>query len=105
MGSDRPTIAWVLKEQGRLGQALPPSVCYPIHYNQALDILLPAKADALAQHVASSIFYHLWNAFFEARGIQKTRLPPKGSLLRQWVERHPVDGWLGEYDVQGLEIS
>ena len=37
------------------------------------------------------------------RGVQKTCLPPKGSLLRQCADRHRVDGWAGEYDEQTLE--
>jgi hypothetical protein len=29
-------------------------------------------------------------------------LPPKGSLLRVFVDRHPVDGWTGEYNSEAL---
>ena len=39
------------------------------------------------------------------RGVQKTCLPPKGSLLRRWTDKHPVDGWTGEYDERTLEHS
>lgn len=37
------------------------------------------------------------------RGVQKSCLPPRGSLLRGWMDRYPVDGWTGEYDEQTLE--
>jgi hypothetical protein len=36
-------------------------------------------------------------------GVHKTCRPPKGSLLRKWTDKHPVDGWIGEYDEQTLE--
>lgn len=93
----------VLTERGLIDRAQPASVCYPIHYTQALDVLRPSRTAALAGQIETSLFLHLWNAMLVFRGVQKTCLPPKGSLLRQWADKHPVDGWVGEYDEQTLE--
>ena len=35
--------------------------------------------------------------------MRKTCRPPKKSLLRACADKHPVDGWTGEYDEQTLE--
>jgi hypothetical protein len=93
----------VLKECGLIDRARPASICYPIHYDQALDVLRPSQTAALASKIESSLFLHLWNAMLVFRGVQKTCLPPNGSLLRRYVDKHPVDGWAGEYDEQTLE--
>jgi hypothetical protein len=93
----------VLEERGSLDRAVPASVCYPIHYSQALDLLRPSKTAVLAPRIETSLFLHLWNSMLVYRGVQKTCLPPKGSLLRGWMDKHPVDGWTGEYDDSTLE--
>jgi hypothetical protein len=95
----------VLEECGSLDRAVPASVCYPIHYSQALDVLRPAKTAVLAPRIETSLFLHVWNSMLVHRGVQKTCLPPKGSLLRRWTDKHPVDGWTGEYDERTLEHS
>ena len=38
-------------------------------------------------------------------GVEKTCLPPQGSLMRRWIDKHPVDGWIGEYDSHTLECA
>lgn len=38
-------------------------------------------------------------------GVEKTCLPPQGSLLRRWADKHLVDGWIGEYDGHTLECA
>jgi Glycosyl transferase family 2/Alpha 1,4-glycosyltransferase conserved region len=93
----------VLEERGSLDRAVPASVCYPIHYSQAVDLLRPSKTAVLAPRIETSLFLHLWNSMLVYRGVQKTCLPPKGSLLRGWMDKHPVDGWTGEYDDSTLE--
>ena len=93
----------VLQEAGSLDRAVPASVCYPIHYSQAVDLLRPSKTAVLAPRIETSLFLHLWNSMLDYRGVQKTCLPPKGSLLRSWMDKHPVDGWTGEYDDATLE--
>lgn len=91
-------LTQVLKELGCFNRAFTSSVCYPIHYNQAIDVLRPAAAAALALQIKRSLFLHLWNAKLISCGIRKIYLPPRGSLLRGLVEEHPVSGWMGEYD-------
>jgi hypothetical protein len=93
----------MLQERGCLDRALPASVCYPIHYAQALDMLRPSRTAVLAPQIESSLFLHVWNSILVYRGVHKTCRPPKGSLLRKWTDKHPVDGWVGEYDEQTLE--
>ena len=52
----------VLKELGCLERAVPASVCYPIHYSQALDALRPSQTAVLAPRIESSLFLHVWNS-------------------------------------------
>jgi hypothetical protein len=93
----------VVKEFGCEHRARASSICYPVHYSLALDVMRPSKTGDLRERTASALFVHLWNAMFEHGGVQKTNLPPKGSILRQWIEQHAVDGWQGEYDEETLE--
>jgi Glycosyl transferase family 2/Alpha 1,4-glycosyltransferase conserved region/Glycosyltransferase sugar-binding region containing DXD motif len=93
----------VLEEQGRLDRAAAPSVCYPIHYSQAVEVLRPSRAADLAARIEPALFLHVWNSTLVHCGVQKGCRPPKGSLLRSLMDRHPVDGWVGEYDEQTLE--
>jgi Glycosyltransferase sugar-binding region containing DXD motif len=87
-------------EQGDLIQAA--SVCYPVHYSGALEVLRPSRLGRIAERLGGSIFLHLWNQMLTHSGIRKTYLPPKGSMLRHLVEEHRVGGWSGEYDEAGL---
>ena len=95
----------VLEERGCVDRALPPSVCYPTHHSQALDALRPSKTVALSPQLDSSLFLHVWTSMLVYLGVQMAFLPPKGSLLRNWAYKHPVDGWIGEYDEQTLDYS
>ena len=36
--------------------------------------------------------------WFGSRRREDLSFPPQGSLLRRWADKHPVDGWIGEYD-------
>jgi hypothetical protein len=93
----------VLKECGLIDRAHPASVCYPVHYTQALDMLRQSRTAALSRRIESSLFLHLYNSTLEFHGVRKMCRPPKGSLLRACADKHPVDGWTGEYDEQTLE--
>jgi hypothetical protein len=93
----------ILAQTDGLGRALPASVCYPVHFSAAVDVFRPSRRDSLAPCIDSSLFWHLWNSMLMRGGIRKHCLPPRGSLLRELVDRHPVDGWTGEYDEQLLE--
>jgi hypothetical protein len=68
-----------------------------------LDILVPSKFKSIAERTGSSLFVHLWNAMLHHHGIEKTILPPKGSVLRHWAEQNSMEGWTGEYDAGMLE--
>jgi hypothetical protein len=93
----------VLTDCGFIDRAAPASVCNPIHYTQALDALRPSQTATLAPQMKGALFLHLWNEMLNYGGVNKTCLPPKGSLLRRWIDRYPVDGWTGEYDEKTLE--
>ena len=93
----------VIRSAGRADCAQPPVTCYPLHYNEFLDVLVPAKADLARERTRSSLFLHLWSEMFRLNGIPKTMLPPRGSFLRQMADRHQADGWSGEHDISFLE--
>ena len=93
----------VLERHGLSDRAQPPATCYPIHFSEALDVLRPAKTAALQSRIEGSLFLHLWNAMLEWHGVSKTHRPPQGSLLRQFVDQHPVDGWTGDDDEERIE--
>lgn len=93
-------VTRLLKEQNRIDAAYPPEICYPIHYSEALNVLVPAQHDALTQRLNEAKFLHLWNEIFRRANVSKYLLPPAGSLMRRLAERHPVSGWTGEYKVK-----
>jgi len=93
----------VLREFDCIDRAHRAEVCYPVHYLDALDLLRPSQATAISELMKSSVFLHLWNEQLRRSAIQKECLPPRGSVLRQLVERHQVPGWAGEYDAKTLE--
>jgi hypothetical protein len=95
----------VLQECGCLERAVPASACYPVHYTRALDVLRPSSAAVLRSKIESSLFLHLWNASFVHAGVEKDCRPPKGSLLRILVDKHPVEGWRGEHDERTLDYA
>jgi hypothetical protein len=91
------------KELGRLNCVQPNTACYPVHWTEAFDLLRPSRTDALKERTRDSFFLHLWNEAFRRANLTKTMLPPRGSLLREIVQRHPTEGWGGEYDINCLE--
>ena len=92
-----------LAERGWLDRAASPAVCYPIHYTEALEVLRPSRSADLAARINPALFLHVWNSTLVHRGVDKAYRPPRGSLLRMLIDRHPVNGWLGEYDAQSLD--
>ena len=92
-----------IQENGRLTNAQPSLTCYPVHHSEALDLLRPRQFDVMAERIRQSFFLHLWNEVLRRVHVAKTMLPPRGSFLRSIVERHPVEGWSGEYDADVLE--
>lgn len=93
----------IVKEQARDGDAVDSSVCYPVHYSEALDVLVPSRLASIRERAASCLFIHLWNAMLDHHGIDKTMLPPKGSALRHWAEQNSMEAWAGEYDAGTIE--
>jgi hypothetical protein len=71
--------------------ALPKRAFYPIHYTNALDVLLPDRFDAVSDATSGSYFIHLWNEIFRQTGILKTAAPPVGSYLWEKFSEHGID--------------
>lgn len=92
----------VVRELGETEHIFDSSVCYPIHYTAALDVLRPSQLARIEARLTGSLFLHLWNEMLRNAGVRKNYLPPRGSLLRRLAEQHQADGWVGEYDESGL---
>ena len=95
-------LTQVLQELGAADRMFDSSICYPIHYNDALALLRPSQSERVMDRAAGSQFLHLWNEALRNAGVRKTYLPPRGSMLRRLVEQHQIGGWTGEYDEAGL---
>ncbi|MBV8751464.1 MAG: hypothetical protein JO328_01230 [Hyphomicrobiales bacterium] len=95
-------LTQVLHELGNTEGTFDSSLCYPIHYNDALAVLQPSQAERVAGRLTGARFLHLWNTMLRNAGVWKTYLPPRGSMLRRLVEQHQISGWTGEYDEAGL---
>lgn len=93
----------LVKEFGYRDRTLPTEQCYSVHHYWASDILRPSRYAHLSERTKSSPFVHLYNASLSLRGVQKSKFPPKGSMLHHWIEQHPVGGWDGEYDEETVE--
>ena len=91
-------LTQVMRELGETQGIFDPSVCYPVDHLHALDVLRPAKLARVTAQLEGSQLLHLWNEMLKQAGVRKTYLPPRGSLLRDLVERHQIGGWDGEYD-------
>lgn len=92
----------VLADLGATARARPAAECYPVPYQEALDVLRPSQAPQLRTQAKGALFLHLWNEVFRRSGVRKYCLPPRGSLLRELCDRHPVSEWTGEYDIESL---
>lgn len=91
-------LTQVMRELGETQSIFDPSVCYPVDHLHALDVLRPARLARVTARLDGSLLLHLWNQMLTHAGVRKTLLPPRGSLLRDLVERHQIGGWDGEYD-------
>jgi hypothetical protein len=92
-------ITQVVSDAGVIAQAQPAGLCYPIHWSEALELLLPCHADVNRRKLGEALFLHLWNEMFRQARIAKDILPPRQCLLRELADEHPVEGWAGEYVV------
>jgi hypothetical protein len=98
-------VTALVEECGLVGVVQPMTVCYPVHYTEAIDLLRPSRTQVLKERVRDALFLHLWNEMFRREQLDKTKLPPAGSLLREIFDRHKLDGWTGEYDRDAFEKS
>jgi hypothetical protein len=97
-------VTALIEKAGVLGFVQPMPVCYPVHYTEAIDLLRPSRTRVLRERVRGALFLHLWNEMFRREQVDKTRLPPAESLLREVFDRQKIDGWIGEYDRDDFEI-
>jgi hypothetical protein len=67
-------------------EVLPASVFYPLHFTQFWAMFDPRRTAHAAEMMKSSACLHLWNEMIRRHGIDKTVLPPAGSLLRNLYE-------------------
>jgi hypothetical protein len=66
--------------------ALPISTFYPLHFTQFWAAFDPRRTAHAAATIERSACLHLWNEMIRRHGIDKTVLPPDGSLLRNLYE-------------------
>ena len=92
-------LTQVMRELGETQSIFDPSVCYPVDHFHALDVLRPSRLARVTARSEGSQFLHLWNQMLNNAGVRKTYLPPRGSLLRDLVERHQIGGWDGEAEL------
>jgi len=88
---------------GYSNKVLPMHTCYPVHYTEATQLLMPSKRDILAGRSQGSFCLHLWNEIFRRKSIEKAYLPPKGSFLRSIADMYPDLAWTGEYEADFFE--
>ena len=71
--------------------AVPAHLLYPVHYENALDLLLPDRTDDIRASTKGSVFVHLWNEVFRRSGVLKDAVPPIGSYLWHKFKEHQVE--------------
>jgi hypothetical protein len=93
----------LLNERGYRDRIASSELCYPVHHYYASDILRPSRCADLRERTKSSLFVHLYNGSLLLRGVEKSKAPPRGSMLDFWLGEHPVGGWDGAYDEETVE--
>jgi hypothetical protein len=96
-------VTSLLQAHGLTHAVQPMTLCYPIHYTEAIDVLRPSRTDINRERVRGALFLHLWNEILRREQVDKSKSPPQGSLLREIFDRHPVEGWTGEYERDHFE--
>lgn len=74
-----------------LDAVAPQSLAYPVHYNDAVDLLLPAQREAIRQRIGKAPFLHYWNEMLRRLPVSLKRLPPGGSFMGDLFERHRIE--------------
>jgi hypothetical protein len=90
-GSTGPALLTaVLTEHGLLEQAASPESCYPIGWQDLLDLFDPDKVAECGERVAPAFALHLWNEITRRNAIGKFVAPPEGSFLDSLLRRHGI---------------
>ncbi len=67
--------------QAVLAQAAPPSLYFPIHFDDFWKVFLPEHRDECSRLCEQARTLHLWNNIVDRLGFWKDHLPPPGSYL------------------------
>ncbi len=68
------------------GSVFAPEVFYPIHYRQFWFVFDPRRTAYVAGRMQGAATVHLWNNMMSRSSLDKSVLPPDGSLLRNLYE-------------------
>jgi hypothetical protein len=78
----------VVRENG-LGESLhPPTLFYPLHWSEWIDVIDPACGAAVTGRTQGAVALHLWNEQFRSNGFHRVLAPPEGSFLHRLATRH-----------------
>ncbi|HTE43181.1 MAG TPA: glycosyltransferase [Steroidobacteraceae bacterium] len=94
-----PALLTRLVTSGVLADAIfPEQVFYPLHYSQYWAVFDPRRTAAVAERLNGAACLHLWNEMLRRGALDKTILPPDGSMLRNLYEwTIGVEGFTHEY--------
>ena len=77
---------------------LPPSAFYPIDWQHYWAVLDPRRSADVLRRIRGAACLHLWNEMLRRIQLDKSVLPPPGSVLRALYEATiGVDGFVQEY--------
>jgi hypothetical protein len=83
-------ITKVAKERGLSERLRPQPEIYPIPPVEALNVLLPSKAEEVRGKIGRAPFLHLWNEMLGRAAVLRWVGPPAGSYIRELFDRHGV---------------
>lgn len=83
-------VTRVAKERGLSDHLVPQKEIYPINPFEALNVLIPSKAEDVRNKVGDAPFLHLWNEMFGRAAILGWVAPPQGSYIRELFSRHEI---------------
>ena len=102
-GETGPRLITRLMQDRQLRQHVrlePASTFYPVGYREFLRLMLPGALTLQDLREGGSVCLHLWNEMFRFYKLDKSILPPDGSLLRQCFEEAGMtSGFKLEYTV------
>lgn len=83
----------VLADLGLTKDAKPAAICYPIPWQNALEVLNPDLTEMVVAKLEGAQLLHLWNSPLLWAGVEPNIRPPRGSYLRLLADMHPVSDW------------